>query len=320
MTNKDKAALVQAIINKMKVDTEIESAPIELLQKPKSFSQKAREVNDYIKTLNQPSEIELFISSASRKEKERAVDAIFKDFKNQNNTENKDKQKKAVDKAAEKLRNTSGTMPVKQSEKAAYFDKLQNYYKQEKKQDAVKKTIDNYTEIKRSNNSSSNAKENAKTNNVFANIQLNQTKNNQKIDYIWYTKQIRQYNNTDIRKQIEIESRTNRYLNASPGQMFSFKYFAKTESMRVFDRSPMVYVLENNGDTFRGINFHWIRNKNLRFELVEQLIQGETPIFPLLSFHTYSVESKCLLSPLYHINMTEWKTAVLLPLEQFYYR
>lgn len=319
MTNREKADLVQAIMNKYNVDKSIESAPDTLPKKPKTFSQKAKEVNDYIKNQLAPNEIDLFISSATQKDKAKAVDLIFKDFQNQKNNDKTDKKKKAVDKSAEILRNRSGALPmsISYADKSAYFDNLQNYYKKEKKQSATKKQIDNTLEIKRSNPGSLQVN----NSNVFKNIQANLSTNGKK-DYLWYTHQINKYSNTtDVRKFVETDSRTQNYLSASPGQMFSFRYFAKTESMRVFDRSPMVYILENNGGTFKGINFHWIKNKHLRFEIVEQLLQGETDIvYPRESFHTYSTDNKCLLSPLYHIKMEEWRTAVLLNLERWYFR
>jgi len=330
MTNKERRELAQAIIRKLQTDKDIEDAPEVLEQKPKSYSQKAKEVDDFIKNELSQNEIEIFVSSASQREKAKAVDNIFKDFQRQNADTAKNKQKRAVDRAAERAVNRPPSTPKKSTDAltpAQYFDQLQKHYRKEKSAEkkaatrtaAEKKRTDNEVETSRSRPGTLTPQD---VGNIFVNISAKEAKEPGRKDTLWYQRQVKEYiSKTDTRKFVETETRTMEYGGGvSTGKFFSFRYFAKTLSMKVFDRSPLIYVLEDQGDYFRGANFHYLTNKALRFQLVQEIIRGEEPNFPDIMIHTYSKEDKCLLSPLYHLQPNEMKIAVFLPLEKFYYR
>ena len=331
MTNRERADLASAIIKKLGVDNEVENTIGDLPKKPKSFSQKQREVIDYINAEAPQTEIELFISSATQREKAKVVDNIFKDFQQTKDNALINRNKRAVDRTVEKKRDAPSTVDPTAS---VTLDALKYYYKKQAKaeiaaaakSDRNKKKVDNDTEKLRSTPGSRVSTRisgrNYDTNNIFTNITNAAEIERGAVDYIWYQRQVKKYTSTiDVRKFVENRERTSAYGgNVSVGQMFSFRYFAKTLSMKVFDKSPMVYVLEDRGDYWLGINFHWIPSKSLRYSIIESLMMGETPDIPDAAYHTYSKESQCLKSPLYHIPQEDMKVAVLLDLQIWHYR
>lgn len=63
-----------------------------------------------------------------------------------------------------------------------------------------------------------------------------------------------------------------------PEKMYNFKYTPKgLGTLNQYDRSPLIFILDIQGDTLLAVNIHWIE-KGKRFQFIEDVkeIMGKT--------------------------------------------
>ena len=305
MSNLTNAQLAEArarIIDKLNVDRDVEKA---FANKSKiSFSQKAKLVNDHIESLKN-TELEDLIKNGSQKQKRQVYDLIAAELRAEKKAEELHKQKLAVDIEVEKSRNAPNNIRnVKSySQKATEVDELKKFYQRQNKE---KNNIDRTLE-----------KAFGLDNDIFTKVKLAKPEPN----IYSYRKLLKHIPINDTRHYVE-NNRRIKYKDPVPGSYFSFRYWAKWyQTLPKFDRSPLIYVLGDFGDRFLGINFHYCKSVSIAFDLIEQIENEENYInFPDECYHTYLKEPKYLQSPLYHIGADEIRTAILLPLTQWYIR
>lgn len=283
-----------------------------------SFSEKAKQVNAIINDLKEES-INDILSQLSFRDKEKMFDRYIEEI----NESKKDKEKKRIDREAEKLRGKPGNYPTSRRKLA-----------QDIIRDLQKDTPPARPYIPRTTSevpppfSRLN-----QTVNVFdyMNSQLNNTTiTNEQVDFNWYRSKLRRYGNLETTDRWM--RMNNRIEDAIPirGKFYNYSYSARTfpEIMDRYDSNPLVYILnapsrsESNNMYFKGYNFHWLTSYRQRYEIVESILNtGLLPSsVPVQGFHTYALAEDTMLSPLYSIYNNEIKTAVLLPLERFIYR
>jgi hypothetical protein len=309
LTNAERAEARARILAKLDVDDVVNSG------RNLSFGDKARMVDQVMKDIRSDSVIDNFVQTATTKQKAAAVQNIINQLRTEKINQQSDKDKKKVDRDVEKSRNKPGTLKKTYSQKAAEYDDLQKFNQRQKKAadeiikraDLDKKKVDRDVER--------NA---GLTGDVFQYTKMNNPSNN--IDT--YKQLMHRYKNINTsRRYVETEQRV-RYEQPVVGSFFSFRYDAKTkDKLPKFDASPLIYVLNNSGDRFLGVNFHYLQNTTQAFSLIDDIESGNTNIqFPDYAYHTYLMDSEYLISDLYHIQNDEIRTALLLPLVRWVIR
>lgn len=299
LTNAQLAEARARILAKLEVDEMVGK------EKKTPFGQKAKLVNDIIRDLSQE-DTETFKKNASQSQKSSVVQNIIDQLRAERDDEAVDKAKKQVDREAEKLRDAPPVVrpDLSYAQKSAEVSNIQKFYARQVKQDAKDKQ-----DIVRKE---SNKKD------VFNFIKQAKPAD----DVFSYRRTLNKYSGINATRGYVENPQRIQYDDAVPGSYFSFRYFAKWyQELPKFDQSPLVYVLSNDGDRFTCINFHWCYSSSEAFDYIEQIESGNTNInFRDEMYHTYLKDSQYLMSPLYHIDRDEIRTAVLLPLVSWYVR
>ena len=274
-----------------------------------SYQEKSKKVNEIIKDLSQE-DTKAFIKNSTQKQKADAVQNIIDQLRDEEDDKQRHKDKLKVDREAEKVRNAPAVIRPDSSyvQKSAEVSNIQKFYARE-----VKKERAEQDRIERES-----AKVNRLDKDVFKFIERVKPAN----DIYSYRKILNRYSGlATTRSYVENPQRV-LYSQIVVGSYFSFRYWAKGyQDLPKFDRSPLIYVLSNNGDSFTGINFHWANSNSESFSYVEEIEKQNNNIpFRDECYHTYLTAPQHLLSPLYHISPDEIRTAILLPLVSWYIR
>jgi hypothetical protein len=155
----------------------------------------------------------------------------------------------------------------------------------------------------------------------------------------WFRKTALSLNNVKSQKILSANMPFKRFqtLNEkSIGKMYMFVYDAKTKNLPYFDAFPLIFPIEFYGDSFLGINLHYLPPK-LRAKLMDALYStinnqkfDNTTILKL----SYQILSKagrfkyfkpCVKkylvsqvgSPFIYVSPDEWDFALMLPTENF---
>jgi hypothetical protein len=237
-------------------------------------------------------EEESFLDNATYQEKAKGVKDIIDGFRK----ERKDKLK--VDRDVEKDKDSKTY-----AQKSAEFTNIQNFYKREKKREEKEAERLAPPSQRTEKNIFTFVKNISPANDIFA-----------------YRRAFNQYSGLSTTRSYVENNRRIIYDRPVVGSYMSFRYFAKNwNTLPKFDRSPLVYVTSVDGDRFTGINFHWAVSNNIAFDLIDEIESGNTNIpFPDDMWHTYLLDQKYLRSPLYTIDASEIRVAVMLPLVQWF--
>lgn len=99
-----------------------------------------------------------------------------------------------------------------------------------------------------------------------------------------------------------------------PGQMLFFSYNALTaDTLKWFDKYPLVMVTETTENHFIGGNLHYV-SPNLRKAIGKQFQNGSLA-YPIKMHHKYLRSN--VNSPLFIIDEIEWADIGLIPTEWF---
>tara|TARA_B100000287_G_C20603294_1_gene768981 strand:- start:2 stop:640 length:639 start_codon:yes stop_codon:yes gene_type:complete len=118
---------------------------------------------------------------------------------------------------------------------------------------------------------------------------------------------------TDDKFQDTNRSRT----DVRKGHLYLFEYSATMERIPYWDEFPLLYVIDHNNRSFRGVNLHYMQPK-YRNGIIKTLIEDNLLRVPKTTFHKYirqGVRSRFL-----DLGVAEWQTAIFLPVENFVYR
>tara|TARA_Y100000361_G_scaffold84991_1_gene75387 strand:- start:13537 stop:14130 length:594 start_codon:yes stop_codon:yes gene_type:complete len=118
----------------------------------------------------------------------------------------------------------------------------------------------------------------------------------------------REKSNTDDPNGVRMKPRT--------GTLVLFEYDAKTtkQSMKYYDRLPLLLVLDVKQQHFIGANLHYISPKK-RLKTIEALLNGKIDV-PRKVIHKYKrsdVEGSLFIE----IAESDWDSAMYMPIEQF---
>lgn len=97
------------------------------------------------------------------------------------------------------------------------------------------------------------------------------------------------------------------------GHLMMFEYQPKSEKLKYFDKTPLVYVISLTNDGFQGCNLHYIE-PNKRQMIIENLMDGRL-MLPYNSITKYSINQ--IKSLFLDIAFEEWITAINIPIENF---
>mgnify|MGYP001597721722 CR=1 FL=1 len=142
-------------------------------------------------------------------------------------------------------------------------------------------------------------------------------------------KSIAWFRNIAINKILRTTSVSRRY---STGNLYTFYYKAKTKTLPIWDKIPLILILKSSRNSFVGINIHYLP-PDFRIRIFVDLLKqhystkgGEVkikvsmnelvnlPNFELL-IHKYNKPQ--VQSLLYKIPFNEWGAAVALPMASF---
>lgn len=152
----------------------------------------------------------------------------------------------------------------------------------------------------------------------------------------WYRDKAREIRSVRIETLIRQNPNYTR-ANIRPGFMYLFQYDPKyKESLPFYDRYPLVFPFEDQGDSFLGMNLHYLphiyraRLMDMLYDMVSNQKYNDTTRLrisyqllnsaarykyfkPCVKRYLYShVQSRFLLIP-----ANEWDIALFLPLERF---
>jgi hypothetical protein len=274
----------------------------------RSFVDLAREYDEYIKSLP-ADEFKNWKDNATTAEKKKAAEDIINALRDEKRAE----ERKQVDKDGEKyIRKTDTTPTVRpdlsQKQKGIEVDNLKRFYNREKKQEQKKR--EEREAIDRDAVAAVGI-----PSNVFDYIKLYRPPN----DIHSYRKVLNRYSAINSTRGYIEDTRRNSGREPEIGSFYSFRYWAKGyDTLPKFDRSPLIYCLDNSEVHFLGINFHWCNSNSEAFDIVADIENGNQPNYRDELFHTYLKHPNHLLSPLWQIDPDEIRTAILLPLVAWY--
>lgn len=101
------------------------------------------------------------------------------------------------------------------------------------------------------------------------------------------------------------------------GHLYLFEYSAQGQRVPYWDEFPLVYVIDHNVRSFRGVNLHYI-NPKYRTKIITTLTDDNRLTVPKSTFHKYI--RKGVRSRFLDLGQAEWQTAIFLPVENFVYR
>ena len=174
---------------------------------------------------------------------------------------------------------------------------------------------------------------------TLAQASANQLKTGTKEAIDWFRKQALSIKKVD-RQQIlgqNMPFKRQQMLNEkSIGKMYMFVYDAKTKNLPYFDAFPLIFPIEFYGESFLGINLHYLppKTRALLMDALYTLINNQKYDQTTLLKMSYQILSKagrfkwfkpCVKkylfsqvgSPFIYISPDEWDFALMLPTENF---
>lgn len=144
----------------------------------------------------------------------------------------------------------------------------------------------------------------------------------------WYRKKVQTIANDITLKKIKSDERKESTLNTEDqdsnevrnetrrGHLYLFEYEATHRSTQYYDRYPLVYVLDREGDHFIGANLHYM-NPKARLGVIKSLQEKDKLSIPSVIIHKYLY--KGVKGLFLDLGISEWETAIYLPIEDFVY-